>query len=62
MGTNSEQMKELEAIEKRSKRVQAAIEEWVDLIDKTRETMPEYSAPELDTTLRMPFKRSKRSH
>jgi hypothetical protein len=62
MAINSEQKKELELIERRTRRVQAAVEEWVDLIDKTRETMPEYPATEFDTTLRIPFKTSKRSH
>jgi|SoiMethySBSTD1v2_1073268.scaffolds.fasta_scaffold4140724_1 hypothetical protein len=62
MGMHQEQRKELEKIEQRSKRLRAAVEEWVNLIDETLDTMPEHSGSEVVTTLRLPPNGSKRSH
>jgi len=62
MGTNSEQRKELESVERRSRRIKAMSAEWINLIDQTRETMPDCSEPDFEKTMRMPFKGAKRSH
>jgi len=45
--------------EQRESRVKAAIEEWVTLIDDYRE---EPSMSDVELTMRMPPKRSNRSH
>ena len=57
-----EHRKELQTAEHRSQRLQAAVDEWVTLIDDTRETMPENSSSELEQTLKMPVEASKHSH
>jgi hypothetical protein len=63
MRTNSEQTKEeSEELKQRSRRLRGATEELVKLIDQARELTPEESARELEETLRMPSKGSKRSH
>jgi hypothetical protein len=50
--------------EQREMRVRAAIEEWVTLIDDCREEPPSFDDrfTEFEKTLRMPPKRSERSH
>ena len=55
--------KELETLEERAKRLHEAINEWKHLIDETRAKsfMPGDSS-ELENTLRIPAKGSKRSH
>ena len=62
MGMDNKQSKQLESIEQRSRRLKAAVDEWVSLIDETRETMPERPRSEMSTTLRMPPNGSNRSH
>ena len=62
MGMDNKQSKQLESIEQRSRRLKAAVDEWVGLIDETRESMPERPKSELATTLRMPPNVSNRSH
>jgi len=62
MGTDHKQTKQLESIEQRSRRLKAAVDEWVSLIDETRETMPEHPGSDFATTLRVPPNGSKRSH
>ena len=62
MGMDNKQSKQLESIEQRSRRLKAAVDEWVSLIDETRESMPERPKSELATTLRMPPNGSNRSH
>jgi len=62
MGMDNKQSKQLESIEQRSRRLKAAVDEWVSLIDETRESMPERPKSELATTLRMPPNVSNRSH
>jgi hypothetical protein len=55
--------KELETLEERAKRLHAAINEWKSLIDETRaRSFVGEDSAELENTLRIPAKGSKRSH
>ena len=62
MAIDCEQMEQLKRMEHRSRRLKAAVDEWMNLIDQTRETMPEDSRSDFVTTLRIPPNGSKRSH
>jgi hypothetical protein len=52
-----ERKKELEISEQREKQLQDKIDDWIGLIDDQTDDRSEF-----EKTLRMPFKRSERSH
>ena len=59
-----ERKKELETMERRSRRLQDLVEEWTNAIDAVNEgsSFEENSSPDFAKTLQMPLKKANRSH